>query len=221
MSDLTQSESPRRIRILAWIQLPIAILAIGVSIYAGLLIKPLLQQRSKLQQEIQQLQDDIQANDERLRNLRVIIGLVGDGRTDSYNEDYAGALERFDKALQLDPNDVYVLNLKGYALHKLSRSNEAIVTLQRAASIDPDYVWTYVDLALTYCGAGNYDEAAINLTKALKLDPNVNEEFDEEFQDVCRPIILPAPVLPKTRTPRPSSIEKQHRKHVGRPTPLQ
>jgi tetratricopeptide (TPR) repeat protein len=193
MNKAVTTKLPTSVRVLARIQLPIAILAIAVSIYVGIEIKPLLQQRQELKQDVQQLKQDIQQNEARLKNLREVIGLVGDGRTDSFNEQYDQALKAFNKALDLDPQNAYILNLKGYALFKLGNFKDALNTFQSAVTVDPNYAWSYVDLALTYCAIGNYDEASKNFTKATELDSNLNQQLrgnNEEFERICRPILV-------------------------------
>ena len=55
-------------------------------------------------------------------------------RTDRYIE----AEELIDQALELSPNDHYILDSKGWVLYRLGRLEEAILYLRRALDINPD-----------------------------------------------------------------------------------
>jgi tetratricopeptide (TPR) repeat protein len=53
-----------------------------------------------------------------------------------YNE----AIEYYDRALEVDPNYVNVLNDKSNALYYLGKYNEAIKYYDRALEVDPQHV---------------------------------------------------------------------------------
>jgi Flp pilus assembly protein TadD len=55
-------------------------------------------------------------------------------RTDRYEE----AEQLIDRALELRPNDHYILDSKGWVLYRLGRLDEAIVYLRRALELVPD-----------------------------------------------------------------------------------
>jgi tetratricopeptide (TPR) repeat protein len=59
-----------------------------------------------------------------------------------------GAIECFDKALQVDPNNPYAWTNKGYVLHGLGKYKEAIEYYDKALQVDPNNV-----LALNIKGA--------------------------------------------------------------------
>lgn len=52
---------------------------------------------------------------------------------------YQEALESFDKFLELDPNDVDVLFVKGYSLMLLGKNQEALKCYEKALELDPDF----------------------------------------------------------------------------------
>ena len=52
---------------------------------------------------------------------------------------YDEAIQYYDKALQIDPNDTVALNNKGVALSDLDRYDEAIQNYDKALQIDPNY----------------------------------------------------------------------------------
>ena len=53
-------------------------------------------------------------------------------------ERYDEAIQYFDKALQIDPNDTVALNNKGDALYQLGKYDEAIQNYDKALQIDPN-----------------------------------------------------------------------------------
>jgi tetratricopeptide (TPR) repeat protein len=54
---------------------------------------------------------------------------------------YQEAITYYDKALAIDPNNVYALNAKGVALGNLNKSQEAITYYDKALAIDPNNVY--------------------------------------------------------------------------------
>ncbi|HHT9133341.1 MAG TPA: tetratricopeptide repeat protein [Candidatus Avalokitesvara rifleensis] len=81
------------------------------------------------------------------------------------------AIEYYDKALAIDPNNVLALTNKGVALSELGRHEEAISCYDKALMIDPNNV-----LALTNKGAalsrlGRYEEAIECYYKTLEIEP--------------------------------------------------
>jgi tetratricopeptide (TPR) repeat protein len=52
---------------------------------------------------------------------------------------YDKAMEAFDYAIRLDPNDTTAWNDKGSALFQLGKYNESITCFDEAIRLDPDY----------------------------------------------------------------------------------
>ena len=104
---------------------------------------------------------------------------MGLGRQQLDLEKPKEALVWFDQALEVDPNDVYVLNNKGWALLQLERLEESLVWFDKALEVDPDYTFSLenkVD-ALNELGGQQLDlekpeEALVWFDKALEVDPN-------------------------------------------------
>jgi tetratricopeptide (TPR) repeat protein len=84
---------------------------------------------------------------------------------------HADALGACDRAIQLDPNDAYAWNSKGYALIGLARYSEALAAYDRAIQLDPKYPvpWCGKGNALNYCGRRM--EALVAYDRAIQLDP--------------------------------------------------
>ena len=78
----------------------------------------------------------------------------------------------FKKALQLQPDQPYVLNYLGYTwVDKNMHLDEAMRMLQRAVDQKPDDGYIVDSLAWAYFRLGNYDKAVIYQEKAISLDP--------------------------------------------------
>jgi tetratricopeptide (TPR) repeat protein len=77
----------------------------------------------------------------------------------------------YDKALEIDPINVYALNNKGVALGSLDRSDEAIPWFDKALEIDPIYVDALNNKGVALHYLGKYKEAITWYDKALEIDP--------------------------------------------------
>ena len=78
----------------------------------------------------------------------------------------------FKKALELQPNQPYVLNYLGYTwVDKGVHLDEAMAMLKRAVDQKPDDGYIVDSLAWAYYHLGNYDKAVIYQEKAISLDP--------------------------------------------------
>jgi tetratricopeptide (TPR) repeat protein len=100
---------------------------------------------------------------------------------------YAEAVKAYDKALNKDPNDPYIWNLKGYSLFKAGRYEESIDALRTSVRINPQYAWGYFDLARVYCKVNRREEAIIAARKAVQLrsDMKAIMSRDKEFTSLC------------------------------------
>jgi tetratricopeptide (TPR) repeat protein len=85
------------------------------------------------------------------------------------------AIENYDKALKLDPNNSQLLDKKSYSLIKLNRIDEAMECTKKALEIDqfnPSYLARKANILNML---GRYNDAIITCDKALRIDPNSDE----------------------------------------------
>ena len=54
----------------------------------------------------------------------------------------------------------------------MDRREDAIATAQEAIKIDPDYVYTYIVLAITFAELGRDKEALAAVENILRIEPN-------------------------------------------------
>jgi tetratricopeptide (TPR) repeat protein len=84
-----------------------------------------------------------------------------------YNE----AIDCFDRAIDLDPNNEQALFARGSTLLVVGRFEDAYRDLNRALAIDPADAGAYYVRGLVYEQANNYENAAADYTTALTIDP--------------------------------------------------
>lgn len=81
------------------------------------------------------------------------------------------AIAYFDKALEIDPNNVPAWNSKGLALNNLKMYDEAIRCFDKSLSIYPSNANTWYIEGLALNKLGRYYEAIRCYDKALEIDP--------------------------------------------------
>jgi tetratricopeptide (TPR) repeat protein len=122
------------------------------------------------------------------------------GITLFHQRKYPAAIRAYDSALAVDPGNVYLVNLKGYAYFKMHDYAKAAETLEAAVQQDPSFAHAYVDLARVRCAAGNFDAARDAARTAIHLSRQEYVEMaaDGEFIRLCHPIVhdLGLPVVP-------------------------
>jgi len=105
---------------------------------------------------------------------------------------YGAAIRAYDSALQADPENVYLINLKGYAYFKLHDFSRATATQELAINKSPEFAHAYFDLARTQCANGDFTRARQTAETALeKFGAGMHSEMaaDGEFIRLCKPIL--------------------------------
>jgi tetratricopeptide (TPR) repeat protein len=126
--------------------------------------------------------------------IRNAINAYHRGNRTNRKEDYADAIASYDKALTLDPDNAYTLDLKSYSQFKAGDLTGAIASISTALSTDPGYVYGYSELARYACAAGKYDLAVETFNRAKADNPGVVNLFasllrdDHEFGRLCAPV---------------------------------
>jgi TolB-like protein/lipoprotein NlpI len=88
-----------------------------------------------------------------------------------YDNDLAQAARHFDRALQLDPNNIYIISNASGPLFNLGRVDECIAIREYVAARDPVNPSAHFNLAMTYRSAGRWDEAIASYETGLRLSP--------------------------------------------------
>jgi len=126
-----------------------------------------------------------------ISNLREALGASRMAIAAFHQGDYSTALKYYDAALQADPGNAYLLNLRAYALFKQHRYEEAIAAETLSTKADPAYAWGYFDLARFQCAVGKRGDARQSIKKALELRPDLRSivQQDGEFRRLCGEIV--------------------------------
>jgi len=97
---------------------------------------------------------------------------------DTKLQDQQKALDAYQKALQLSPNDPGLHNNLGSLYANLGKSDEAKAEFQKAADLDPPHASNYYyNLGVVMVNQGKMDDAAVALKKATDVDPNNANAF--------------------------------------------
>ena len=95
------------------------------------------------------------------------------GRAQSNNMAWPEARRNYERAYQLDPNDIGVINLYGdFQGFTLGNFDRAISLKQQAISLDPLSGVHHSDLALLFLAKGQFEEALVSARKAVSLSPD-------------------------------------------------
>ena len=85
---------------------------------------------------------------------------------------FAQALERFTRALELDPDNPQAYVHRGLCKAALERHADALADFERAVELDPSGASSRLNLALCKTELGRHDEALEDYDLALELDPD-------------------------------------------------
>ncbi len=86
--------------------------------------------------------------------------------------DYEGALAELAIARRTLPNDHRVFALEGYIERRRGRQEEALVSLERAADLDPRNSFILQQIAMSYEDLRRYPAAEAALERARAIDPD-------------------------------------------------
>ena len=97
---------------------------------------------------------------------------------DARAQDQQKALDAYQKALQLNPNDAGLHNNLGSLYASMGKTDDAKAEFQKAVDLDPTHAGNYYyNLGVIMVNQGKMDDAAVALKKATELDPNNANAF--------------------------------------------
>jgi tetratricopeptide (TPR) repeat protein len=113
------------------------------------------------------------------------------------------ALEDFDQAIALLPNEAWSIARRGVTYRQMECYDESIADLTQAIKLKPDYKWALAWRGMTYRRMKHYDEAIADLTQAITLKPDYEwawvqrgvtyrrmKHYDEAIADLTQAITL-------------------------------
>jgi serine/threonine protein kinase len=84
---------------------------------------------------------------------------------------YSQALQAYEEALRLDPQNFYAWNGKGTTLYNQGNYKKALEAYQRATEIEPDNPIVWVSAGLVLNRLQRYQQALVHFERALALEP--------------------------------------------------
>jgi tetratricopeptide (TPR) repeat protein len=90
------------------------------------------------------------------------------------------AIALYDKAIEIDPNNVKVLVTKGEILYELARFKEAIALYDKAIEIEPKFKEAWYNKGLALAKLGRYQAALSCFDKAIEIDPNNPDAWESK-----------------------------------------
>ena len=93
------------------------------------------------------------------------------------NKDYKGAIEDYNKAIELKPDFAEAYNNQGVSRHNLSDYKGAIEDYNKAIELKPDYADAYYNRGISRDDSRDYNGAIEDYTKAIELKPDNAEAY--------------------------------------------
>ena len=105
-------------------------------------------------------------------SLHNILGSVNKGLGKSY-----AAIEAYNKALALEPDNAGPYYNKGNALKEQGKIEEAIVAYRKAITLKPDYAVAHSNLGIALQDQGKLEDAIASYNKALVIKPDYADAY--------------------------------------------
>jgi tetratricopeptide (TPR) repeat protein len=86
-------------------------------------------------------------------------------------DDYPEAEKLYDKALQLAPNNLYLLSNKGVVQFRAGKFKQSEETFRKAIAIAPEDHFSWCTLGIVEYSQNQFDDAVNALTKSLAINP--------------------------------------------------
>ena len=83
--------------------------------------------------------------------------------------DYAKAVDAFDRALKFSPRDAKLWLARGATLRRFGRFDDALASLEKARELAPDQLSVFQELVLIYRELKRYDDALTLLDRQVEL----------------------------------------------------
>ncbi|MGI0115821.1 tetratricopeptide repeat protein [Zooshikella sp. RANM57] len=102
-------------------------------------------------------------------------------------QDFNGAIEHYEKALIIQPNDVAALEFKGYAFLRNGQYERSVETLEKAKSLDPTRKLVHLNLVKVYCLMQSDQGVQRSIQESLLEEKQFIEWYtvDVEFRRMC------------------------------------
>jgi Flp pilus assembly protein TadD len=105
---------------------------------------------------------------------------VDEGNTLYAHGKYDEAIQAYDKAIEINPQDADAWYYKGTALDMLRKYDEAIQAFDRAIEINPQDADAWYEKGWNLGELGKHEEAIEALDEAIRLDPNYASAWEDK-----------------------------------------
>jgi serine/threonine-protein kinase len=105
--------------------------------------------------------------DDSLASAHAVLGQIR-----AYRLEWAGVLDEFKRAIELNPGDANAHHWYALALADAGRNDEAISEMRLAQELDPRSLIINANLSWVLYLAGRYDDSIAQAKKAIALDPS-------------------------------------------------
>ena len=92
---------------------------------------------------------------------------------------YDQALQAFDQALKLKPNDPALITYKGIVYYARGKNDLAMKEFEAALKLNPNFGRAYYQRGMIYQNQEKYEQALADLTKAKSLGYGIDPDFIE------------------------------------------
>jgi len=92
---------------------------------------------------------------------------------------YDQALQAFDQALKLKPNDPALITFKGIVYYARGQNDQAMKAFEAAIKLNPNFGRAYYQRGMIYEKQEKYDQAVADLQKAKSLGYGIDPDFIE------------------------------------------
>lgn len=117
---------------------------------------------------------------ERDRELAEAESFVEEGIAYYQKEQDSLALDVWQKALKIIPEDAELYNFRGMALHRMGNVKEALHEFESALMINPTYYQAYNNVGYMWFLLNNYNRAEAAYEQALVYKPNYQDALDNK-----------------------------------------
>jgi tetratricopeptide (TPR) repeat protein len=152
------------------------------------------EEAKKLNATIAQTQSELDRLRTKIANGRQTTRFTSDAIRHFHNRRYADAVAAYDRALELDPENPWIFDLKSYSEFRLGNVDRAIDTVQKALRLAPEYTYGYSELTRYQCFAKQWTDAEASARLALARGGASATALyvdlfshDGEFQRACGP----------------------------------
>ncbi len=106
------------------------------------------------------------------KNYETASVLFHQGFASSNKGEYEEAIEKYDEAIELNPNHTELYNNRGIVKKNLRQYQEAIIDYDKAIELNPNYARAYSNRGIAKGKLEQYQEAISNFNKAIEVNPN-------------------------------------------------